>query len=250
LAVEDQTERLRPLARGLRAPRAASIAGLVFSALFVSSVLLLRHQSPPGASFQELKSFYLAGDGKYVNLVGVYLAPFAGIAFIWFLAVARSQIGHRADRFFDTVFLGSGVLFVAMVFAGAAAAGALSAAIEYQNAGVPSSGAVEFARALAYSLLFTFGVRVAGVFMMVTSTIGLRTGRLSRWLVYSSWLLAAVLLFSVAFYELIILIFPAIKSAAARLDASLRCLRRRPRSRSDRGRRRLCTVASLSAGGR
>lgn len=199
---------LRPIARRLRAPRAAGIAGLVFSGLFISSALLLRHQPPAGASFQELKTFYLNGDGKYVNLVGFYLAPFAGIAFVWFVAVTRSQIGHRTDRFFDTVFMASGVLFVAMMFAGAAAAGALSAAIKYQDATVPSSNAVELARALAYSFLFTFAAKTAGVFMVVTSTIGLKTGKLSRSLVYASWLLAAVLLFSIAFYELVILIFP------------------------------------------
>ena len=114
------SERTRPeIVRGLRTPRAAGVAGLLFSALFVASILLLRHHPPSGASAAELGAFYLHGGGKYVNLVGLYLAPFAGIAFLWFVAVARSQIGHRSDRFFDTVFLGSGVLFVAMVFAAA-----------------------------------------------------------------------------------------------------------------------------------
>ena len=54
------------------------------------------------------------GTGS-LDLVGLYLAPYAGIAFIWFLAVARSRIEPSADRFFDTVFLGSGVLLGAMM---------------------------------------------------------------------------------------------------------------------------------------
>jgi hypothetical protein len=45
-----------------------------------------------------------------VALVGLYLAPFAGIAFLWFIAAIRSQLGEREDRFFATVFLGSGLL--------------------------------------------------------------------------------------------------------------------------------------------
>ena len=45
--------------------------------------------------------------------------------------------------------------------------------------------------------------------MIVTSTIGFQTRGLPRWLVYISWVLAAVLLFSVSFYALIILVFPA-----------------------------------------
>jgi hypothetical protein len=73
----------------------------------------------------------------------------------------------------------------------------------------PVSGAVDLTRALAYSLLFTFGVKAAAVFMTVGSTIGLRTGGLPRWLVYVSWALALVLLLSVSFYSLLILVFPA-----------------------------------------
>lgn len=196
------------LADAFRAPRAAGVAGVLFSVLFVTSILLLRRQPPEAAGPAELKAFYTHGDGRYLNLIGLYVAPFAGIAFLWFLAVTRSQIGHAADRFFDTVFLGSGALFVAMLFAAAAAAGALSAAVRFEDVGAPASSEVDVARALAYSLLFTFAVKAAGVFMMVTSTIAYKTRRLPRGLVYVSWALAVVILFSVSFYELLILVFP------------------------------------------
>jgi hypothetical protein len=53
------------------------------------------------------------------------LLPFAGIAFLWFIAVVRDRLGQREDRFFGTVFLGSGLLFVAMMFNAAAAAGGI-----------------------------------------------------------------------------------------------------------------------------
>ena len=48
------------------------------------------------------------------------LVPFAGIAFLWFIGVVRDQLGDVEDRLFSTVFLGSGLLFLAMLFAGAA----------------------------------------------------------------------------------------------------------------------------------
>jgi hypothetical protein len=181
----------------------------LFSALFLTSILLLHRRPPAGASAAELRAYYQQGDGKYVNLVGYYLAPFAGIAFLWFVAVVRSHVGHRADRFFDTVFLGSGVLFVAMLFTAAAAAGAFSAAVNFQDVKAPVSGAVDLARGLAYSLLFTFGVKAAAVFMMVTSTLGFQTRGLPRWLVFTSWALALLLLVSVSYFALIILAFPA-----------------------------------------
>jgi hypothetical protein len=203
------SEPFRPLARGVRAPRAAGVAGLLFTALFLASILLLHDQPPSGASAAEIKAFYAQGDGRYLDLVGLYLAPFAGIAFLWFIAVARTHIGHATDRFFDTVFLGSGILFVAMLFGAAATAGAFGAAVRFQDANAPVSGAIGLTRALAYTFLFTFGVKAAAVFMMVTSTIGLRTRGLPRWLVFTSWALALLLLVSISFASLIIVVFPA-----------------------------------------
>jgi hypothetical protein len=53
--------------------------------------------------------------------------PFAGIAFLWFIGAVRDRIGQREDRFFASVFLGSDLLFVAMLLAAAAFAGGLIA---------------------------------------------------------------------------------------------------------------------------
>ena len=63
--------------------------------------------------------------------LSLQLLPFAGIAFLWFIGVLRDRIGSGEDRFFATVFLGSGLLFVAMFFvSGAMAAGLISTAAE------------------------------------------------------------------------------------------------------------------------
>ena len=57
--------------------------------------------------------------------IALNLLPFAGIAFLWFIGVVRDRLGEGEDRFFATVFLGSGLLFVAMLFvSGADAVGA------------------------------------------------------------------------------------------------------------------------------
>ena len=53
------------------------------------------------------------------------LMPFAGIAFLWFIGVLRDRLGEQEDRFFATVFLGSGLLFLAMLFFSAAMVGGL-----------------------------------------------------------------------------------------------------------------------------
>jgi hypothetical protein len=195
--------------RRLETPRAAGIAGLLFSGLFVASVLLVRVRPAPGSSAQEIADFYLKQDSATVALVGLYLVPFAGIAFLWFVAAIRSHLGAREDRFFGTVLLGSGVLFVAMLFAAAASAGVLVTGVKFLDDPPPSPDVVVLARSLGFAFLFIFGVRVAAVFMFVVSTIGLRTGLLPRWLVVAGYVFGAVFLVTVAYVELLALLLPA-----------------------------------------
>ena len=114
-----------PRARQLRTPRAAAVAGIVFSVLMILAIVLLRLSVPsrPGAS-----GVWLTDAGKRTAVaVALNLVPFAGIAFLWFIGVVRARVGEREDRFFATVFLGSGLLFVAMLFVAAAVSGSLIA---------------------------------------------------------------------------------------------------------------------------
>ena len=45
--------------------------------------------------------------------------------------------------------------------------------------------------------------------MIVSSTIGLRTGTLPRWVVFAGYAVALVLLFSVSYYRATVFVFPA-----------------------------------------
>jgi hypothetical protein len=193
----------------LATPRAAGVAGLLFSGFFVAAVLLVRVRPAPGSSAQEIADFYLKQDSATAALVGLYLVPFAGIAFLWFVAAIRSHLGPSEDRFFSTVLLGSGVLFVAMLFAASASAGVLVTGVKFLHDPPPSADVVVLARSLGFAFLFIFGVRVAAVFMFVVSTIGLRTGLLPRWLVVAGYLFGAVFLVTVAYVELLALLLPA-----------------------------------------
>jgi hypothetical protein len=193
----------------LETPRAAGLAGLVFSVLFVVSMVFIRERPAPGSSAVQIADFYLRHDSGRVALVGVYLVPFAGIAFLWFIAAIRSHLGEREDRFFATVFLGSGLLFVGMLFTASACAGALLVAVKFDDQPPPDANTFLLARALGFAFLFIFAVRAAAVFMLVASTIGLRTGFLPRWLVLVGYVGGVVFLFSVTYIESLVLIFPA-----------------------------------------
>ena len=85
------------------------------------------------------------------------LVPFSGIAFLWFIGVIRSRLGHREDKLFATVFLGSGLLFVAMLFAGAAGIGALLSVYGGPDA-IPEYD-VKLVSATSTALLTTYGIR-------------------------------------------------------------------------------------------
>jgi hypothetical protein len=100
----------KPLTRAnLKTPRAAAIAGILFSVLLIAVFWLLRISVP--ADPQEPGS-WLHTESNTVALA-INLVPFAGIAFLWFIGVLRDRLGEREDRFFATVFFRSGLLFLA-----------------------------------------------------------------------------------------------------------------------------------------
>jgi hypothetical protein len=135
--------------------------------------------------------------------------PSFGIAFLWFIAVIRNLIGAREHRFFATVFLGSGLLFVAMLFVAAGVAGALLAAVKFRHEPVPSAETVVTVHSLAFGFLFIYAMRMAAVFMIVVSTLGTRVGVFPRWLVAGGHLAALVLMLNRSDAESLILVFPA-----------------------------------------
>jgi len=187
-------------------PRIVAVSGIVFSTLYIASLLLLRLAVPadptdPGA--------WLA-DPNFRAWVGIALnlLPFTGIAFLWFMGVLRNRIGLLEDRFFATVFLGSGLLFVAMLFTTAALSRGLLDTFG-AGAGLPAqSETYRVGRGMAYAMANTFGMRMAAVFMFVTSMIGLRTAVLSRWVSFMGFAFALVLLLVITDFAWIALLFP------------------------------------------
>ena len=117
-----------------RAPRSAGLAGIVFSLLFLAFALLGGIRPPEGLTEAGLVAWFEQTARPQITIATLYVAPFAGIAFLWFLGVVRDRIGSNEDRFLSTVFLGSGLLFVAMFWAAAAAAASLVAPNRYDAA--------------------------------------------------------------------------------------------------------------------
>lgn len=186
-------------------PRVVAVSGVIFSMLYIASIVLIRSSVPadptePGAWTAD--PIHRSWLGIALNLI-----PFAGIAFLWFMAVLRHRIGLLEDRFFATVFLGSGLLFVAMLFAASAVSQGLLSLIAADHQSV-STETYQIARATVYALLNTFGMKMAAVFMFMTSTIGLRTGIVARWVSLVGYACGLVLLLVITNFAWIALLFP------------------------------------------
>lgn len=188
----------------LKTPRAAAVAGIVFSVLFIISLVLIRVSVPVDPLDA---GTWLAGGRKAVNLA-LYLLPFAGIAFLWFIGVLRDRIGNYEDRFFATVFLGSGLLFLAMLFVSASIAAGVMISYSATPDKLVESGIYTFGRTLAYQLLNIYAMKMAAVFMISTCTVAVRTKILPRWIVFLGYALALLLLLSVGYLFWTPLVFP------------------------------------------
>lgn len=188
----------------LKAPRSAAIAGILFSILLMASMLLLRISIPADPMAQ---GTWLERDARQV-ILALNLIPFAGVAFLWYVGVLRDRLGAREDRFFATVFLGSGFLFLGLLFVSAAVVGGIVTAHRFRPEGLPNSAAFFIARAITYNILNIYAVKMASVFMLSTSVMALRTGFVARWIAILGVVLAIVLLVGSYWITWSFMVFP------------------------------------------
>jgi len=190
--------------RALRTPRAAGIAGILFAVLLTATLVLVRLAVPGGAG--DVRGWLVDPGRRHLVVLALNLVPFAAIAFLWFIGVVRDRIGEREDRFFATVFLGSGLLFVAMLFVASAVTAGFLADLAGRPGGLHDvSGLGPRIGAL---VLHVYAMRMAAVFTISTATIGLRTGFLPQWLAFGGYATALVLLLAVSVTPWVELLFP------------------------------------------
>ena len=170
-----------PSQPGLRkstTPRAGALAGVVFALLFGAVLILIRTKMPEGV---QGSAEWLASRRGGIATATV-LMPFAGISFLWFIGVVRDGLGRHEDRFFSTVFLGSGLLFLAMMFLSTSVAEALVASNSSVTDPVAHVEMIAFGKMIVVSAAKTYAIRMAAVFMMSLATIWHKTGLMPRWL--------------------------------------------------------------------
>lgn len=182
------------LGQALRTPRAAGVAGIL-SALLLGTVIVLIHITIPVDPASA--TGWLADSSHQDTLrVALDLLPFTGILFLWFIGAVRDYVGRAEDKFFATLFLGSGILFTGVLFVLAAAVGGLLATFEASPANSAQPQLWQWGHHFALTLLASYGARMAAVFTLSTTTIGRGLGIFPRWLTWLGYLIALVLLFA------------------------------------------------------
>ena len=193
------------LTRGrLRTPRAAAVAGILFSGLLIAAFLLFLSAVPRDSL--EHGTWLVAGLDRVV--LAINLMPFAGVAFLWFIGVVRDRLAEAEDRLFATVFLGSGLIFLVLMFVATAVFGAIVLVHAAHPEALRDSPAFALARAFAYTLVNVYAIRMAGVFMLITSTIALRTAFIARWMAAPGFAMGLFLLFASQWVDWSFIVFP------------------------------------------
>lgn len=189
-------------ARRWRTRRSAAVAGLLFGLLLIAALVLLR------VAVEGVDADAVVRDERRRELIrlGLSLVPFAGIAFLWFIGVVRDQVGRVEDRLFSTVFLGSGLLFLAMLFTGAVITASLLA---LAGTSAVADAQWEFGREIARALVTVYAMRMAALFTFSVSTVVLRSRAAPRWIAFLGYGVGLLLLVASGAHPWVQLAFPA-----------------------------------------
>jgi len=197
-----------PVWNRVRSVEAAAVAGLVFAVLSFVSLLLLNSPPDPAAPDSEITAWYSDPANRASLTFGLSLAVVSAVSFLWFVAVIRRRVGDREDRFFATVFLGSGILLTGVMLVGAATLASGAVTVDLTDGRVPDASVLAALTGLGTSLLLIVLLRVQAVFVVSTSTLALRSNAFSRWLSYFGYGIALVMFFMPILSEPVGLAFP------------------------------------------
>jgi multidrug transporter EmrE-like cation transporter len=197
-----------PISRWFRSIEAAAVAGLAFAVLSFIALLLLTSSPDPSVPDSEMTSWYADSANRTSLTIGLSLSIVAAISFLWFVAVIRRRVGDREDRFFATVFLGSGILLTGVMLVGAAALASAAITVDLADGRVPDASVLAAFNGFGTTLLLVVLLRVQAVFVATTSTLALRTSAFNRWLSYLGYGIALAIFVMPMVSEPVGLAFP------------------------------------------
>jgi len=194
-----------------RAATLTALAGITHAVLFLVSIALLSTVPGPHATDEEVIAFYNSPETRRVLVVGLYLMPFAGIAFLWFIVSMRlwirSAVVHSRNELFSEVQLVSGIVFLALFLTAAAATSSTAAAVEFTDEPVTGIDA-RILPNFGSTLLLVLAMRMAAIFVISSTNLARSSPFIPRWFVIAGYVLGLFLLLSISLSTVLVLAFP------------------------------------------
>jgi hypothetical protein len=192
------------------ATRRTSLLGIAFALLFLTALALLTRTPSVRSTDQELMAFYASGEQRWILISGLYVLPFAAVAFLWFIASLRQWVemsSRTIDHLQATVQMLSGVGFITLAFAAAGAATIVASSVDLANLPVDPTVARQFPL-YSRTLLIIFGMRMAAIFVTTTAKLGHEAQLLPRWFLFGSYGVAAALFLVPTLSVWLVVVFP------------------------------------------
>jgi hypothetical protein len=184
--------------------------GCAHALLFLLAYALLTSTPAAHAPDEELMAFYQSGSQRRLVLAGLYVMPFAGIAFLWFSVALRTWIRTDGQPWSELVAgaqHASGLLYVGIFFAAAAASSVMAVSVEYASSPLDPVVARLFP-VYGATLLLGFAMRMAAMYVFTTSRLGRTSGALPVWFARGGLVVGLFLLLSPSFSRALVLVFP------------------------------------------
>jgi hypothetical protein len=184
------------------------VAGVLAAVTFVVGLLFVSDSPDNTDTDAQILAWYAKHSHRVGILVGAFILAFCGLFFLWFVSGLRQRLraAEGPGGRLANVALGGGVLFVGMLWAGAATLGAIPA--EQSFGGGPPLHAADLGRfvpSIGYGAILVFGAFGAIAMIDAASIVIMRTGVLPKWLAWLGFVAAVVLLFGVVFLPMIAL---------------------------------------------
>jgi len=194
----------RRVRREVRSPRAAAMAGIGY-AILMYIIMISTYAAkiqPENVNREWLQNW----SGTY-SLV-MTMVPFAGIAFLWFTGVVRDHLSFEEGRFFATLFLGSGIIHVVLLFIWSAVLGAVMITRNMAAVELVGNGIYVFGFVLMNEIIGNYILRMAGIYMTAIGALWSRTTLMPRWMTFVTYILAFGFIFAANRFREARFIFP------------------------------------------
>jgi hypothetical protein len=166
-----------------------AVAGFVFVLAFVFAAVLLGEQlGSVGDPDRQFEGLYDDDADRRRDILGGLIIGVAGLSFVWFLndICARLRATNESNATLSWLAFSSGLLFVAMLFAGGAALSSVASSLEFgdvfdEDPHAFGPDVARLATQLGYLLIFFYGAMAAALAIGAISIASLRSKVLPVW---------------------------------------------------------------------